>query len=74
MLKTYESNKGPGTCRCYRCGVVLREATLTIDRIVPGCLGGRYTRDNIRPACLRCNSQTGVLLRHRQPKRRIHTL
>ena len=32
---------------------------LTIDRIVPGCRGGTYRRNNIRPACAGCNSETG---------------
>lgn len=32
---------------------------LTIDRIVPGCQGGTYRRNNIRPACGACNSETG---------------
>ncbi len=59
LLRAYESNIGPGICRCYRCGVALVEATITVDRIVPGCLGGKYRRDNIRPACSSCNSETG---------------
>jgi 5-methylcytosine-specific restriction endonuclease McrA len=46
-------------CRCYRCGVLLTYDTLTVDRIVPGCKGGRYVRNNIRPACSACNSETG---------------
>lgn len=32
---------------------------LTIDRIIPGCRGGTYRRNNIRPACGNCNSETG---------------
>lgn len=32
---------------------------LTADRIIPGCQGGTYRRDNIRPACGPCNSETG---------------
>jgi len=32
---------------------------LTIDRIIPGCRGGTYRRENIRPACSGCNSETG---------------
>lgn len=51
-----------GFCRCYRCGVLLDEATVTVDRIVPGCLGGRYVRSNIRPACADCNQETGSAL------------
>jgi 5-methylcytosine-specific restriction endonuclease McrA len=59
----------PGTegaepaCRCYRCGVLLTTSTVTVDRIVPGCQGGTYRRTNIRPACGRCNSQTGATTR-----------
>jgi hypothetical protein len=54
------------TAPCYRfevCGAVLDDATITVDRIVPGCKGGRYVRDNIRPACGPCNSETGGRLR-----------
>lgn len=36
---------------------------LTVDRIIPGCNGGTYRRNNIRPACARCNSETGGALR-----------
>lgn len=53
---------GPGiqvACRCYRCGKLLTFDTVTIDRIVPGCQGGTYRRNNIRPACGPCNSETG---------------
>lgn len=32
---------------------------LTVDRIIPGCKGGTYRRNNIRPACGGCNSETG---------------
>ena len=46
-------------CRCYRCGALLTENTVTVDRIVPGCQGGTYRRNNIRPACSKCNSETG---------------
>ncbi len=55
----------PGTegsepaCRCYRCGCLLTADTLTVDRIRPGCQGGTYRRDNIRPARGWCNSSTG---------------
>ncbi|MBB4689798.1 HNH endonuclease [Amycolatopsis jiangsuensis] len=53
------------TAPCYRCGAELTNETITVDRIVPGRDGGRYTRDNIRPACGMCNSQTGgALARH----------
>lgn len=38
---------------------VVRVQPLTIDRIVPGCKNGTYRRNNIRPACGSCNSETG---------------
>ena len=50
-------------CRCYRCGKLLSVETVTVDRIIPGCQGGTYRRDNIRPACGECNSVTGGALR-----------
>jgi 5-methylcytosine-specific restriction endonuclease McrA len=61
----YATRFGGGTpsCRCYRCGELLVESTVTVDRIVPGCRGGTYRRDNIRPACANCNSETGAVTR-----------
>lgn len=53
------------TCRCYRCGDPLTVETVTVDRIIPGCKGGKYVRNNIRPACGPCNSETGGALAHR---------
>lgn len=47
---------------CYRCGVLLNYDTMTVDRIIPGCEGGTYRRNNIRPACAPCNSETGGAL------------
>jgi 5-methylcytosine-specific restriction endonuclease McrA len=55
-------------CRCYRCGRLLTIDTVTVDRIVPGCKGGTYRRDNIRPACGPCNQSTGGKLAHRNRK------
>lgn len=49
-------------CRCYRCGCLLTIDTVTVDRIIPGCYGGTYRRNNIRPACGPCNSSTGAAL------------
>lgn len=63
LAKVYQSDVGSGTCRCYRCGLLLSVDTVTVDRIVPGCRGGRYVRSNIRPACARCNSETGARVR-----------
>lgn len=50
---------GVAACRCYRCGLLLTASTVTVDRIIPGCRGGTYRRNNIRPACGDCNSETG---------------
>jgi 5-methylcytosine-specific restriction endonuclease McrA len=54
---------GQPACRCYRCGRLLTVDTVTVDRIIPGCRGGTYRRDNIRPACGPCNSTTGATTR-----------
>lgn len=53
-------------CRCYRCGRLLTVQTVTVDRIIPGCEGGTYRRNNIRPACGTCNSETGGALAGRR--------
>jgi hypothetical protein len=37
-------------------------ATITVDRILPGCEGGTYERSNIQPACAACNTLHGSLL------------
>lgn len=62
LLRVYASDIR-GRCRCYRCGRLLTARTVTVDRIVPGCKGGRYVRSDIRPACARCNSETGGKVR-----------
>lgn len=61
--------EGDRACRCYRCGRPLTVETVTVDRIIPGKNGGTYRRDNIRPACGPCNSETGGALRS-TPKRK----
>jgi hypothetical protein len=50
---------GVPACRCYRCGTLLTVDTVTVDRIIPGILGGTYRRNNIRPACGPRNFKTG---------------
>jgi hypothetical protein len=59
LLNAYGDGK---TAPCYRCGKALTDSTITVDRILPGVLGGRYVRGNIRPACGPCNSETGGAL------------
>lgn len=58
--------RGKAACRCYRCGELLTSSEVTVDRIIPGCRGGSYRRNNIRPACGRCNSITGATTRSRR--------
>lgn len=70
VLATYESIHGPGTAQCYRCPTILTFETVTIDRIVPGCKGGTYRRNNIRPCCGGCNSETGARLARRKGTRK----
>ena len=41
----------------------------TVDRIVPGCKGGTYRRNNIRPACGKCNSIEGNKLQKNRRKK-----
>jgi len=62
---------GEPACRCYRCGVLLTVDTVTVDRIVPGCQGGTYRRNNIRPACGLCNSETGATTRSKPSRKAI---
>lgn len=49
MLRTWGNGK---TCPCTHCRKRLCYATVEADRITPG---GRYTHDNIQPACRECN-------------------
>lgn len=64
LLNTYASDV-TGFTRCYRCGVLMGERELTVDRIVPGAQGGTYRRENVRPACGPCNSITGGAVRRK---------
>lgn len=50
-------------------GVMGPVRSLTIDRIIPGTKGGKYVRNNIRPACGSCNSSTGSKLAKRGKRR-----
>jgi 5-methylcytosine-specific restriction endonuclease McrA len=65
-IYTVPQGQGEAACRCYRCGKLLWFRTLEVDRIHPGWKksakypnGGTYVRENIRPACERCNKITG---------------
>jgi 5-methylcytosine-specific restriction endonuclease McrA len=50
MLATWGDGQ---TCECVHCSTTLDYATVEADRIVPG---GSYRRDNVQPACRRCNA------------------
>lgn len=63
MARWVPLGTGQPACRCYRCGKLLTADTVTADRIIPGCKGGTYRRNNIRPACGPCNSEAGGALR-----------
>lgn len=45
-------------------GKTLTQATVTLDRIIPGLVGGRYSNANIQPACIDCNYARGVLTQY----------
>jgi hypothetical protein len=45
-----------------QCEGTVSLATLTVNRIQPGCEGGTYERTNIEPACSPCNTLDGSLL------------
>lgn len=52
------------TAPCSFCGIDLIFDTVTVDRHpIPGCQGGTYAPDNIRPACMPCNSKHGGSIR-----------
>jgi len=40
-----------------QCQEIVDFVSMEVDRIIPGCLGGRYVRGNIRPACQPCNNR-----------------
>lgn len=67
-FRTVERGEGLPACRCYCCGVLLTEETVTVDRIIPKVDGGTYRRNNIRPACGHCNSSTGGSLAGKRKK------
>jgi 5-methylcytosine-specific restriction endonuclease McrA len=53
MLATW----GDGSqCPCVHCGGLLSYTTVEADRIIPGSQGGSYRRENVQPACRRCNA------------------
>lgn len=49
----------------FGCGTEVTFDTVTVDRFpIPGYEGGSYRRDNIRPACAKCNYTDGSKAGH----------
>ena len=63
LLRTFGNGMA---CPCSLCGRELDVETVEADRILPGALGGRYVRGNIRPACRGCNARQGGIRRDRE--------
>ena len=68
LLDTFGDGKTV-VCSFDDCDVVLTFETMTVDRHpIPGAMGGRYIRSNIRPACNFCNASDGATLVKEQVK------
>lgn len=59
------------TVPCVHCDTELTFATLERDRIIPGRLGGRYTRDNLQPSCRSCNASRGGQTDWASPRQKV---
>jgi hypothetical protein len=57
-LEVYRRDEGI----CQLCGEVVPWGEATIDRVIPGSMGGRYVMDNAQLACGGCNSRKGSSL------------
>jgi 5-methylcytosine-specific restriction endonuclease McrA len=61
LLQTFGDGQ---VAECSFCSRLVDFDSITVDRFpTPGCQGGTYRRDNIRPACGPCNSTHGGALR-----------
>lgn len=71
LIAQYGSRSGK-TVRCFHCHHRVHAETFEVDRF-PRCghLGGRYTRDNIVPACTRCNGTRCRLVARCRRKERL---
>ena len=57
-----------GSMLCYLCGKVCNpygppSDRPTVDHVIPISLGGTHTWDNVRLACMQCNSGKGMKVR-----------
>lgn len=62
LLETYglQSGRRKHTIAwCWECGAQVALATIVVDRIIPGEVGGTYEYDNIRPHCCTCSCKQG---------------
>jgi hypothetical protein len=61
LLRAY----GDGlTVKCWECPAILTAETMTVDREVPGIVGGSYwDKWNIRPHCASCSRSQGWKVR-----------
>lgn len=56
----WQRKTAPGIC--YYCHKKFRFKELTMDHLVPLARGGRSTKDNLVPACKKCNSSKKAML------------
>ena len=47
---------------CRLCWTTVDYSGLCVDRIVPGHMGGKYVRNNIRPSCAPCQHSQGAAI------------
>lgn len=50
-------------CSEFDCGSILTVETMFVDRIIPGALGGRYVKGNVKPHCATCSHRQGWVIR-----------
>lgn len=43
--------------QCFYCSAELADDCITMDHVVPAAKGGPFSVDNLRPACVICNTQ-----------------
>ena len=48
--------------RCQYCSQLFRTTDLSLDHVMPRCLGGKLTWDNTVTCCKKCNGRKGSLL------------
>ena len=44
---------------CFYCGAPKETTQMTLDHLVPRCLGGDKSPENVVPACRKCNIEKG---------------